>query len=129
MVDATSGRQRASSYRLNYNYDEKYLFEFNIRHDGTSKFRRNNMWKTFPSFSLGWNIAHENFWKPLENTVNTLKLRASYGSLGNQNIDNWYQTYSTVDYKSVSGTWLQGVRRPTLLQLQVWFLQPWVGKR
>ena len=100
--------------RLNYNYDEKYLFEFNIRHDGTSKFRRNNMWKTFPSFSLGWNIAHENFWKPLENTVNTLKLRASYGSLGNQNIDNWYQTYSTVDYKSVSGTWLQGGKKTNI---------------
>ena len=100
--------------RLNYNYDEKYLFEFNIRHDGTSKFRRNNMWKTFPSFSLGWNIAHENFWKPLENTVNTLKLRASYGSLGNQNIDNWYQTYSTVAYKSVAGTWLQGGKKTNI---------------
>ncbi len=72
------------------------------------------MWKTFPSFSLGWNIAHENFWKPLENTVNTLKLRASYGSLGNQNIDNWYQTYSTVDYKSVSGTWLQGGKKTNI---------------
>ena len=100
--------------RLNYNYNEKYLFEFNIRHDGTSKFRRNNMWKTFPSVSLGWNIARENFWKPLEKTINTLKLRASYGSLGNQNIDNWYQTYSTVAYNSVTGTWLQGGKKTNI---------------
>lgn len=100
--------------RLNYNYMEKYLFEFNVRHDGTSKFRRNNMWKTFPSVSLGWNIARENFWKPLEKTVNTLKLRASYGSLGNQNIDNWYQTYSTVAYNSVSGNWLQGGKKTNI---------------
>ena len=93
--------------RLNYNYMEKYLLEANIRYDGTSKFRRNNMWKAFPSVSLGWNIARENFWKPLEKVVNTLKLRASYGSLGNQNVDNWYQTYSTVSYTSASGVWLQ----------------------
>ena len=119
IVPSTSGSrnqwQTAGFFgRLNYNYMEKYLLEFNIRHDGTSKFRRNNMWKTFPSFSLGWNIARENFWKPLEKTVNTLKLRASYGSLGNQNIDNWYQTYSTVAYNSVSGTWLQGGKKTNI---------------
>lgn len=93
--------------RLNYNYDERYLLEFNIRRDGTSRFRRDKMWKTFPSVSLGWNIARENFWKPLQNKVNTLKLRASYGSLGNQNTTNWYQTYQTVSYNSAAGSWLQ----------------------
>lgn len=97
--------------RLNYNYMEKYLLEANIRYDGTSKFRRNNMWKAFPSVSLGWNVSHENFWKPLEKVVNTLKIRASYGNLGNQNIDNWYQTYSTVDYKAFNGNWLQGGKK------------------
>lgn len=69
--------------RVNYNYDEKYLFEANLRYDGTSRFRSDKMWKLFPSVSLGWNIAREQFWENLAGTVNTLKLRASYGSLGN----------------------------------------------
>ena len=98
--------------RINYNYDERYLLEFNIRHDGTSRFRRANMWKTFPSVSLGWNIAREKFWEPLVNTINTLKLRASYGSLGNQNTNNWYQTYQTVAYNSAAGSWLQNGKKP-----------------
>lgn len=93
--------------RLNYNYMERYLAEVNLRYDGTSKYRRNQMWKTFPSFSLGWNIARENFWKPLEKTVNTLKLRFSYGTLGNQNLNNWYHTYQTISYTPFGGTWLQ----------------------
>lgn len=100
--------------RINYNYDEKYLFEANLRYDGTSRFRTDNMWKLFPSVSLGWNMARENFWKPLADKVNTLKIRASYGSLGNQNIDNWYQTYQTIAYNSVAGNWLQKGSRPNI---------------
>ncbi|WP_028912602.1 TonB-dependent receptor [Prevotella sp. MA2016] len=98
--------------RVNYNYDEKYLFEANLRYDGTSRFRSDKMWKLFPSVSLGWNIAREKFWENLAGTVNTLKLRASYGSLGNQNINNWYQTYQTIAYNSVAGTWLQNGAKP-----------------
>ena len=98
--------------RVNYNYDEKYLFEANLRYDGTSRFRSDKMWKLFPSVSLGWNIAREQFWENLAGTVNTLKLRASYGSLGNQNINNWYQTYQTIAYNSVAGTWLQNGAKP-----------------
>ena len=93
--------------RLNYNFADRYLFEFNIRHDGTSRFRRDKMWKTFPSGSVGWNIANENFWEPLRNKVNMLKLRASYGNLGNTNLDNWYPTYLTITYSPSSGAWLQ----------------------
>ena len=98
--------------RLNYNYDERYLLEANIRHDGTSRFRTNRMWKTFPSVSLGWNIAREKFWEPLTNVVNTLKLRASYGSLGNCNTTNWYQTYEKLEYKPSNGEWLQDGKKP-----------------
>jgi TonB-linked SusC/RagA family outer membrane protein len=98
--------------RLNYNFDERYLLEFNVRRDGTSRFRRDRMWKTFPSVSLGWNIARESFWQDLQEKVNTLKLRASYGSLGNQNTDNWYQTYQTVTYSPSSGSWLQDGKKP-----------------
>lgn len=100
--------------RINYNYDEKYLFEANLRYDGTSRFRTDKMWKLFPSVSLGWNIAREEFWKPMVDVVNTLKLRASYGSLGNQNINNWYQTYQTISYSSVAGNWLQNGSKPNI---------------
>ena len=100
--------------RINYNYDEKYLLEANLRYDGTSRFRTDKMWKLFPSVSLGWNIAREKFWEPLVGTVNTLKLRASYGSLGNQNINNWYQTYQTISYSAFSGSWLQNGAKPNI---------------
>lgn len=96
--------------RLNYDYEGKYLFEFNIRRDGTSRFRGNKRWGTFPSVSVGWNIAREAFWAPLEKYVNLLKPRFSYGSLGNQNTNNWYPTYSiqniTVGTADAGGRWL-----------------------
>ncbi len=100
--------------RINYNYKEKYLLEANLRYDGTSRFRTNKMWKLFPSVSVGWNIAREKFWENLANTVNTLKLRASYGSLGNQNTNNWYQTYQTISYSSAAGNWLQNGAKPNV---------------
>ena len=93
--------------RLNYNFADRYLFEFNLRHDGTSRFRRNKMWKTFPSGSIGWNIANEKFFEPLQKQIGMLKLRASYGNLGNTNLDNWYPTYLTITYSPSAGQWLQ----------------------
>lgn len=100
--------------RLNYDYKSRYLFEANIRHDGSSRFRRANRWKTFPSFSLGWNIAEESFMKSTRSWLDMLKLRLSYGSLGNQNVTNWYQTYLTVSTNPTGGTWLQnGQKVPT----------------
>lgn len=94
--------------RINYDYDGKYLAEMNMRYDGTSRFRTGNQWELYPSFSLGWNIAREDFWESLENVVNTLKIRGSYGELGNQNTDVWYPTYRTMNIGSANGTWMQG---------------------
>src|SRR5690606_28616711 len=62
------------------------LFEFNGRYDGSSKFPKNDRFAFFPSFSVGWRIDNENFFTNLKNTVNMLKLRASYGNLGNQTV-------------------------------------------
>ncbi|OQP63948.1 hypothetical protein A3860_21220 [Niastella vici] len=70
--------------RLSYNYQEKYLVEVNGRYDGSSRFAANSRWGFFPSMSVGYNIAKENFFQPLSRIVNTLKVRASYGLLGNQ---------------------------------------------
>lgn len=70
--------------RINYDFDGKYLFEANIRRDGSSRFAPDNRWSNFPSFSAGWNIDRENFFTPLRQTLSALKLRASWGELGNQ---------------------------------------------
>jgi TonB-linked SusC/RagA family outer membrane protein len=75
--------------RINYNFDEKYLVEFSARYNGSSKFAPDLRWGFFPSFSAGYNVSKENFWNTIETYVNTLKLRGSYGSLGNQNVENY----------------------------------------
>ena len=72
--------------RLNYNYKLRYMLTASLRYDGSSRFASGNKWGLFPSVSLGWNMANENFWTNIKETVNTMKLRLSYGGLGNQNI-------------------------------------------
>ncbi|WP_299546836.1 TonB-dependent receptor [Seonamhaeicola sp.] len=79
--------------RFNYDFEEKYLLEVNARYDGTSKFPKGKRWGFFPSASAAWNIAKENFFKIDE--ISSLKLRAGYGSLGNQQINN-YLFFATV---------------------------------
>jgi TonB-linked SusC/RagA family outer membrane protein len=76
--------------RLNYNYKERYLFEANLRYDGSSKLTPSSRWGAFPSFSAGWRVTEEQFMKDLElSWLNNLKFRGSYGKLGNQNIGNY----------------------------------------
>ena len=70
--------------RFNYDYDGRYLLEVNGRYDGSSRFASDNRWGFFPSVSLGWNIHREAFMESLQETVSNLKLRVSYGLLGNQ---------------------------------------------
>lgn len=94
--------------RINYDYKGRYLAEVNLRYDGTSRYRGALRWNWYPSVSVGWNIAREDFWAPYEQTASTLKLRASYGELGNQNTNGWYPTYLTFTPNVNSGTWLQG---------------------
>lgn len=98
--------------RVNYDYDGRYLIEANFRYDGTSRFRRDNRWIALPSVSLGWNVAREAFWESLRDKVNTLKIRGSYGVLGNQNTSNWYQTYRTISFRPSNGSWLQDGAKP-----------------
>ena len=74
--------------RFNYNYDEKYLLEVNGRYDGSSKFADGDRWGFFPSMSAGWVVSKENFF-PLKNVIDRFKLRASYGTIGNQNVDEY----------------------------------------
>lgn len=79
--------------RVGYSYDERYLFEFNFRYDGSSKFAEGNRWGFFPSVSAAWHLSDESFMESYYNNIGDLKIRASYGSLGNQSIPNYqYQT-------------------------------------
>ena len=98
--------------RLNYDYLGRYLFEVNMRYDGTSRFRRGSRWQLSPSFSAGWNIAQEEFFAPVNHIVDQLKLRFSYGELGNQNTNSWYPTYRVMDLGALNGDWIQNGARP-----------------
>lgn len=100
--------------RFNYDYKGRYLIEANVRADGSSRFRSGRQWKTFPSVSVGWNIAQEEFFSSIAPVVNMLKLRGSYGSLGNQNTNNWYFTYQTLTANPNEGGWLQNGMKPTV---------------
>lgn len=74
--------------RINYDYDQKYLFSASIRRDGGSRFGPNNKWGTFPSVSVGWRISQENFMKSVS-FLSDLKLRGSYGETGNDRIGDY----------------------------------------
>jgi TonB-linked SusC/RagA family outer membrane protein len=75
--------------RVTYDYASRYLLTFNIRRDGSSRFGPNYKWGTFPSVSAGWQVLDESFLQDLKPTFSTLKLRASYGVGGNNNIGNY----------------------------------------
>ena len=84
--------------RLNYNYANRYLFEFNGRYDGSSKFPKGSRYAFFPSFSAAWRLSEEKFFEPAKKVVDVMKLRASYGSLGNQAVNSnfgYLQNYGT----------------------------------
>lgn len=97
---------RGAFYRINYNYKDRYLFEANGRYDGSSKFPKNDRFGFFPSFSVGWNIARETWMEKAQDYVSDLKLRASWGQIGNQNIGN-YGYYSTMQPVGNSNYWLK----------------------
>lgn len=83
--------------RLNYDYNGRYLFEFNLRRDGSSRYAEGHKWGTFPAFSVGWNIAKEIFFKPYTSIFSELRLRGSWGELGNMR-GKEYQYISTISY-------------------------------
>jgi len=72
--------------RLSYNYDERYMFQFTVRRDGSSNFGPKNKWATFPSVSLGWNLTNEKFAENRPDWLTNTKLRLSWGKNGNENI-------------------------------------------
>jgi TonB-linked SusC/RagA family outer membrane protein len=93
-ASATNENQMNSYYaRLNYNFGDRYLLGASYRVDGSSRFGANNKFGYFPSFSAAWRISNEGFFENVRSTINNLKLRASYGSVGNAAIGD-YVTFS-----------------------------------
>ena len=99
-----SGKERVGLVsvfgRLSYNFNDRYLFTGTLRSDGSSKFARGKQWGYFPSASAAWRISEEKFMENLKTYVNNLKLRAGYGTAGNNNIDNnkYATTYGAGHY-------------------------------
>lgn len=89
--------------RINYDYKGRYLFEASGRYDGSSRFAAGSRWGFFPSGSVGWRISEEPFFKPFSRYVDNLKLRASFGSLGNQNVSSYYTYMRLITVSDFAG--------------------------
>lgn len=119
---------RGAFFRLFYAYDDKYLVQVNGRYDGSSRFPKDDRFAFFPTFSLGWRLSQEKFWKPISHVVNDFKIRGSYGALGNQVLrqggnDSFYpyiSTYSTGEIGYLfNGEKQMGVYAPGLVSDQL----------
>lgn len=92
------------SARLSYNYAERYMFQATVRRDGSSRFGVNNKYATFPSLSLGWNITNEPFMRKAPQWLSNMKLRASWGKNGNENIDDFrYAVFTSTGNNYIFG--------------------------
>ncbi len=115
---STEWAMRSFFGRLNLNWQEKYLFEFNLRADGSSRFAKDQRWGYFPSASAAWRIDQEKFMQnALNGNLSNLKLRLSYGSLGNNSVGNYdYQSlYASSGYAYVlNSTMVTGVAQSAL---------------
>ncbi|MDO4948895.1 MAG: TonB-dependent receptor [Bacteroidales bacterium] len=97
-------------YRLNYSFADRYLLEVNGRYDGSSRFPTNHRWEFFPSVSGGWRVTEEPWWNVSKDVVSNMKIRASYGSLGNAEGLSNYQYKQTLGV-STSSYILDGVKQ------------------
>ncbi len=109
---------RSGFFRANYSYKDRYLFEMNGRYDGSSKFPTSSRFGMFPSFSAAWRISQEKFMKGTEKFMDNLKLRVSYGTIGNQNI-NPYQWLPGMNIRTstwyVNGAYVYTLDTPDLV--------------
>lgn len=114
--DVALNQSKLSSYfgRFQYKLMDKYLFTGTVRRDGSSQFSENNRWGTFPSFGVGWIVSRESFLSNVE-ALNLLKIRGSWGRLGNQKVPLNNQTFTSgLNYGSGSGTTIDSTVDPNL---------------
>ncbi len=116
--DYTKWRIAGGFFRLNYAFNDRYLLEFNGRLDGSSRFPTNQQWAFFPSVSAGWRVSQEPFWKVSPKAISDLKIRASYGSLGNGNVAAYaYQELFSIRQMTrlINGQLNQYTNSPTII--------------
>ena len=117
---SSKSQNQLASYlgRINYIYNDRYLFTLTARADGSSKFGVNNKWSFFPSFAVAWRVTEEEFLKDVD-WLSNLKIRTSYGKTGNQNIDNYKSLamLGTMNY-NFGGALNAGVDR-TIFQIPI----------
>ncbi|MEG1187498.1 MAG: TonB-dependent receptor [Bacteroidales bacterium] len=121
----TEWRVQGGFFRVNYDYQSKYLLEVNGRYDGSTRFPKNKRHTFLPSASVGWRISEEKFFRPVTEVVNNLKLRGSIGVLGNQAIDNTFSYLNTLSGNStlnymMNGALITGLNAPTIPDLITW---------
>ncbi|WP_165933505.1 TonB-dependent receptor [Arundinibacter roseus] len=118
--NASDFAMRSFFGRLSYNYKGKYLLETNLRYDGSSRFAPDKRWGLFPSVSAGWMVSAEDFWEPIAHIANDFKLRASWGTLGNNGIGNyeWQEFYRASNY-AFGGTIVPGLTYNTFGNPQI----------
>ena len=99
-MSGSEQERRQLSYigRIDYSYDSRYLAQFNFRSDGSSKFGPSHRRGYFPSLSLGWRISEEKFWEPIKDVVDNLKLRASWGKVGDMQSLGNYSYIPSIDH-------------------------------
>lgn len=88
LVNSLPKRKVGLAFRASYGYDNRYMIEFNAGYNGSENFAKGHRFGFFPSVAVGYNISQEKFWKPLEDIISNFKLRASYGLVGNDQIND-----------------------------------------
>lgn len=86
LINSLPRRKMGFAFRCSYDYDHRYMLEFNAGYNGSENFAKGHRFGFFPSIAAGWNVSREKFWQPIKNTVSNFKLRASYGLVGNDQI-------------------------------------------
>jgi len=110
---ARSWAIRSGFGRVAYNYEGRYLVEVNLRYDLSSRFHKSNRGGVFPSFSTGWRVSEESFMRPTRNVLDNLKIRVSWGMLGNQYVSSSDYPYLSVLREYTSGISLIGTNATT----------------
>lgn len=99
-------REQGLSGRVTYNYDKKYLVEYGFGYTGSENFKKGHRWGFFPSYAVGYNISNEEFFEPLKNVINSLKIRASYGISGNDYLSQRFPYFTDVVMSSATSFYL-----------------------
>lgn len=120
LLSSLPRRKQGIAARLSYAYDDRYLAEVNFGYNGSENFAKNNRFGFFPSIALGYNISQEKFWEPISNVISHLKLRGSYGLVGNDGINERYAYLEDIVLSSDKWKYTTGVNQNVNLQGPVW---------